>query len=242
MWGHSEHPGRVALVTGCSSGIGRAVALQLSSDGYTVWAAARRAALLAELALEDPNKRIIASPVDLTKQVDVEELVGRIRAATPVVAVLVHAAGIYSSGRIDTTPDGTLRELYEVNVESAYRLTHKMLPLMARPSGIVFLNSSQGLHASASTGQYAASMHARRALADSLRSETGNDGVRVTSIHLGRTATPLQRDIYAEHGWEYRPSLLLQPEEVATIVATIVGLPQTAEVTDISMRPAIKSY
>lgn len=238
----SEQPEHVALVTGCSSGIGRAVAQRLANDGYTVWAVARRAPLLGELAAQDPNKRIIALPADLTRRTDVDHLVRRIRRSTPAVNVLVHAAGVYSAGRIETTPDDPLRELYVVNVESAYRLTRDMLPLLTRPSDVVFLNSSQGLHASASTGQYAASMHARRALADSLRSETVDHGLRVTSVHLGRTATPLQEDIYARHGWKYRPNLLLQPEEVATMVATVVELPQTAEVTDISMRPAIKSY
>lgn len=216
--------------------------VQLANDGYTVWAAARRATLLAELAAEEPRRRIIASPTNLTKDADIDYLVRRIRQTTPTVNVLVHAAGTYAAGRIETTPAESLRQLYEINVESVYRLTRDMLPLMSEPSDVIFLNSSQGLHASASTSQYAATMHARRALADSLRAENGDHGVRVTSIHLGRTASPLQRGIYASLGYKYTPDLLLQPEEVATMVATIAGLPRTAEVTDISMRPAIKSY
>lgn len=233
---------RVAVVTGASAGIGHATAERLANDGYTVWAAARRTELLEKLAAEFPPGTVIAAPIDLARPSEVERLVSRIRRQTPVVHALIHSAGSYSYGAIADTTPAPLRRHYEVNVESVYRLTHDLLPLMADPADVVFLNSTQGLHAAGTVSQFAASMHARKALADALRQEVNDRGIRVVSIHLGRTATPLQQWIYESHGWRYQPELLLQSEEVATMIATIIGLPRTAEVTDVNMRPAIKSY
>ncbi len=241
---HQQHHNtdRVAVVTGGSDGIGRAIVEHLVGIGYTVWAVARRAELLTELAEEQPKRTVIPAPTDLTQVSDIDRLVERIRVETPEISVLVHSAGSYSYGPIDQAQTERLRRHWEVNVESAYRLTHHLLDQMPGAGDVIFLNSSQGLRASGTVSQFAASMHARKALADSLREEVNGRGIRVATIHLGRTATPLQEGIYAERGWRYEPDLLLQPNEVATMVAGIIEMPRTAEVTDVTMRPAIKSY
>jgi NADP-dependent 3-hydroxy acid dehydrogenase YdfG len=86
-------------------------------------------------------------------------------------------------------------------------------------------------------GQYAASKHALRAVADSLRDEVNPSCIRVQSVYLGRTATPMQAAIHAAEGKPYQPELLIQPEDVASTIIHAVGLPRTAEITEISMRP-----
>lgn len=231
---------QVAVVTGASVGIGRAIAADLAQRGYAVWAVARRAELLEKLAAEYPA--VVPAPTDLTVDDDVAHLVDNIAQQAPMVSVLVHSAGSYSYGRYDDEPTEPLRRHLAVNVESAYGLTHALLPFIPGPADIVFLNSSQGVQATGTVGQFGASMHARKALADALRAEVNSRGIRVTTVHLGRTATPLQQSIYESHGWRYDPDVLLQPTEIATMVGTIIALPRTAEVTDISMRPTIKSY
>lgn len=231
---------RVAVVTGASVGIGRAIAADLAERGYTVWAVARRTELLEKLAAEYPA--VVPAPADLTVDDDVARLVDTIAQRTPVLRTLVHSAGSYSYGSYDDEPTQPLRQHLAVNVESAYGLTHALLPLLPGPADIVFLNSSQGVQATGTVGQFGASMHARKALADALRAEVNSRGIRVTTVHLGRTATPLQKSIYESHDWRYDPDVLLQPTEIATMISTIIALPRTAEVTDISMRPAIKSY
>jgi NADP-dependent 3-hydroxy acid dehydrogenase YdfG len=128
------------------------------------------------------------------------------------------------------------------NVESAYLLTRALLPYFVSTASIVFLNSSQGLQATGGTSQFAASMHARKAVADALRDEMNERGIRLTSIFPGRTATPRQEAIYAKNDWTYQPELLLQPEDIAELALAVLELPATAEVTDIMLRPAIKSY
>jgi short-subunit dehydrogenase len=89
-------------------------------------------------------------------------------------------------------------------------------------------------------GQYAATKHALKAIADCLREEVNPKGVRVLTVYLGRTATAMQEAVHRQEGRVYRPETLLQPEDVATMVVQALMLPYTAEVTDISIRPMVK--
>jgi NADP-dependent 3-hydroxy acid dehydrogenase YdfG len=102
---------------------------------------------------------------------------------------------------------------------------------------VVFINSTAGLVARAGVAQYAATKHALRAMADSLREEVNADGVRVLSVFLGRTATPLQAALHEREGRRYRPERLVQPADVASLVVHALTLPRTAEVTDLTIRP-----
>jgi NADP-dependent 3-hydroxy acid dehydrogenase YdfG len=122
-------------------------------------------------------------------------------------------------------------------------LTQRLLPLLKKPRGqIVFVNSSAGLSARHNTGQFSATQHAFKALADALRDEVNADGVRVASIFPGRTATPRISNLHTKEGREFKPELLLQPEDVASVVTNCLYLPWTAEVTNISIRPMVGSY
>jgi NADP-dependent 3-hydroxy acid dehydrogenase YdfG len=105
----------------------------------------------------------------------------------------------------------------------------------------VFINSSAGLGAKAGVGQYAASKHALKAIADSLRAEVNALGLRVLSVFPGRTASPMQAAVHALEGKAYHPESLLQPQDVAAVVLNALSLPRSAEVTDISIRPLVKS-
>jgi NADP-dependent 3-hydroxy acid dehydrogenase YdfG len=80
------------------------------------------------------------------------------------------------------------------------------------------------------------------AVANSLRDEVNADGIRVSSIYLGRTATPMQEEIHAQEGHAYRAELLVQPEDVAQVVVGVLALPRTAEVTEVHLRPAKNGY
>ena len=91
------------------------------------------------------------------------------------------------------------------------------------------------------SAQYDSTKHALRAIADSLRGEINEHGVRVLSVYLGRTASEMQEQICQMEGKPYRPELLLQPNDVASVILNALSLPRTAEVTDIWIRPMIKS-
>jgi NADP-dependent 3-hydroxy acid dehydrogenase YdfG len=101
----------------------------------------------------------------------------------------------------------------------------------------VFVNSSIVSRAAQEAGQYAATQHALKGVADSLRQEINPEGVRVLSIYPGRTATARQASIHAAEGKSYRPEQLIQPEDVAFIVVSALKVARTAEVTDIHIRP-----
>jgi NADP-dependent 3-hydroxy acid dehydrogenase YdfG len=251
MTRHPDGPrlrGRVAVVTGASSGVGCAIALRLVAEGATVVAVGRD-----KTRLEDLLPRAAAGPgfieptqVDLTDDVARDDFVARLRAEAPVrgrVDVLVHSAGSYHSGAHAEAPLTDLDAQYAANVRAPYALTQGLLPALRAGGGdIVVVNSSQGMRAGGNTGQFAATQHAMRAVADSLRQEVNSDGIRVCTIHLGRTATPRQEGIYAREGRRYTPELLVAPADVADVVVTALGLPARAEVTEIHLRPAEKSY
>jgi NADP-dependent 3-hydroxy acid dehydrogenase YdfG len=113
--------------------------------------------------------------------------------------------------------------------------------LKERHGQVVFINSSSAIAAKPMSAQYDSTKHALKAIADSLRAEVNLHGVRVLSVYLGRTASEMQERIYQMQGKVYRPELLLQPADVASVLVNALSLPRTAEVTDISIRPMIKS-
>lgn len=235
--------GAHALVTAASNDIGRAIAIELSRLGATVALVGRTARTLQDTADRMPGPAHILT-TDLTQADSVDAMVEVTRAVfDDRLDVLVHGAGVYGQGPMELTPIDELDRLYEANVRAPYRLTQEMLPLLKKQQGqVVFINSTQALTPRGEVGAYAATKHALRAIADSLRDEVNKDGVRVLTVHLGRTATSGMQRIYAQEGREYQPELLLQPVDVARTIGCCVTLGRTAEVTNMTIRPSIKSY
>ena len=239
---YSSLRGRTALVTGASSGIGRATALALAQEGAHVLAVGRSAAALAETAAAGTGPTITELPVDLTIAAELDQMMERLSGLSGI-DVLVHAAGIIYQRRMAEAAIDEFDAQYAINLRAPYALTKRLLPALAAVRGqVVFINSSAGIHAArADVGQYAATKHALRAIADSLREELNPKGVRVLSVYAGRTAGPMQERLFAEEGRSYRPENLLQPEDIASVVCHTLKLPATAEVTDINIRPMIKA-
>jgi NAD(P)-dependent dehydrogenase (short-subunit alcohol dehydrogenase family) len=231
--------GRACLVTGAGSGIGRAIALGLAAAGADVWAVGRRRSALEETAQRAERGRIAVNPADLTVEEQLAELARGF--ADRGLDVLVHCAGAYARGPLEHAPVEDLDLQYRVNVRAPFRLTQALMSALKASQGqIVFINSSAGLEARADVGQYAATKHALKALADTLREEINPSGVRVLSVYPGRTAGDLQASIYALENREYTPETLMQPEDVAATVVAALTLPRTAELTDVRVRPMRK--
>lgn len=235
----------VALVTGASSGIGKAIALALAPQGADLYLAARRIEALEGTAKEAQGlgARAHASSLDLTKDEDIRAVGERLQREAGRLNILVLCGGAISHGPLEKALLADLDLMYRSNIRGHYSLIQTMLPLLRKgPGQIVFVNSSAGLRSSANSGQFSATQHAFRSMADSLRGEVNADGIRVLSVFPGRTATPRMEKLFAKEGRPYRPELLLQPEDVAEMVTHALRLPRTAEVTDISIRPMQKSY
>jgi NADP-dependent 3-hydroxy acid dehydrogenase YdfG len=238
-------PEHTAVGTGASSGIGRAIATAIASTGAAVCLVGRNTRRLEAVAgkVRASSQSVLVCKSDLTVGSDLEQLASRVRREFRRLDVLVHCAGAFMTGKIEATPVEQLDALYRANLRSPFALTRALLPLLKARSGqIVFINSSQGLAAGAATGPFAATQHARKALADSLRQEVNANGIRVLSVYPGRTATPRMKSLYESEGRSYQPWLLLQPGDVAQAVMTSLQMPRTAELTNIEIRPLIKSY
>jgi short-subunit dehydrogenase len=234
-----------AVVTGASSGIGKAIALALAAKGATTCLLGRNVKALEQVAAiaqrTAPRSRFFN--VDLSIDQEIRVFAESLHTDDECVDILVHSAGIISLGPIASASVDDFDRQYRVNVRAPYVLTQYLLPLVISSHGqIVFINSSAGLNAGVKTGQYAATKFALKAIADSLREEINADGVRVLSVFPGRTASPMQASVFKMEGREYRPDLLMQPENVADIVVNALTLPRSAEVTEISVRPFNKSY
>lgn len=235
--------GQIAIITGAGGGIGQALARALTGEGATAYLVGRRRELLEETARGCGVDHTRVCPTDLTKASQIDKLVGGLLENSGGVDILVHCAGVIAHGKINCASVESLDAQYAANVRAPYVLTQRLLPMLTKVHGqVVFINSSVVTGPRAGVSQFSATQHALRAIADTLRQEVNGEGVRVLSVFPGRTATARQEALHANEGKQYRPELLLQPEEIATMVIAALTLPRTAEVTDISIRPMLKSY
>jgi len=235
---------RVAIVIGGSSGIGRAIALDLAAQGAVVGLVGRRAAPLETVAdeIRASGGAARTCAVDVTADDEVERSLTALKTDLGHLDVLVHSAGAFSMGSLAGASAADFDALYRANLRAPFLLTRLLLPdLQAAGGQIVFINSSTGVRTRAGVGQYSATQHALKALTDTLRAEVNLLGIRVLSVYPGRTATPRQESIHQAEGKPYFPERLLQPEDVAAVVTNALSLRRTAEVTDIHIRPFTKS-
>src|SRR3954469_22072693 len=184
---------KTILITGASSGIGRATAVRLADEGHTVFAAARRLDRLTQLAHETTG---IVIPVEL--DVRDPDSVRRAVAAVADVApdgldVLINNAGYALTGPAETLATDAVRAQFETNVIGLFDVTRAFLPQMrARRSGrIVNISSMLGEISVPGSGIYGATKHAIEALSDALRMELKQFGISVVVVQPGFTATEI---------------------------------------------------
>ncbi|MGH9970457.1 MAG: SDR family oxidoreductase [Pyrinomonadaceae bacterium] len=235
---------KLAVVTGASSGVGRSIALALAEAGADVALLGRRITLLRAVAKKciESGSRAACYKVDLLNERKVYELKKQVTKTLGEVDILVHSAGVIARANVATASSKEFDWQYQSNVRAPFALTRLFLPALTERKGhIVFINSTVGLVGAAGVSQYAATKHALRAFADSLREELNPHGVRVLSVFLGRTATPMQAKVHQWEGKSYTPERLVQPQQVASVVIGALVLGPEAEVTDIRIRPTIKA-
>jgi len=208
----------------------------LAERGAQVWAIGRRQEALHDLATR--SDRLRPFRVDLSDDEQVAAL-GRALAAEGDVDILVHAAAMITLGRYTEAPVDGLDAHYRTNVRAPYVLTQTLLPQLSARAHIVFLNSSAGLAARAGIVQYAASKHALKALADSLREELHPSGRRVLNVFAGRTATPMQAAMLQAEGRPYDPGRLIDPVELAVLIVTALET-ESMEIKELNVRPRVE--
>ncbi|MCE1175263.1 MAG: SDR family oxidoreductase [Propionibacteriales bacterium] len=219
----------VALITGASRGIGRAIAEALSPSHHLL-IGGRDAAAVAEVVAACESAEPFV--VELT---DADAVAAAVADITRL-DVVVHSAGVIAYGPLATTDPAEWERVLAVNVIAPATLTRLLLPALRAASGlVVFINSGAGLTASPGWSVYAASKFALTALADSLRAE--ERGIRVTSVHPGRVATDMQAELHQLEGRDYDPSKYLQPAAVAQVVKTVVDLGTSGVVPSVRVTP-----
>jgi short-subunit dehydrogenase len=233
-----------AVVTGASSGIGRAIAISLAREGASLCLLGRneqRLRMTTKLASHGSSK-IRTYCADFSSDQDLSRITLQLKQELKRLHILVHAAGNIILGDMSASAVEDFDRQYAVNLRAPYALTHSLLRQLTMCQGqVVFINSSMGLHTKAQISQYAATKHGLKAMADTLRHEVNAEGVRVLNVFAGKTASAMQEKLYHNAKRPYDPKSLLQPEDIASMVISALTLPRTAEVTDIHIRPLIKS-
>ncbi|MBC7945867.1 MAG: SDR family NAD(P)-dependent oxidoreductase [Burkholderiales bacterium] len=233
--------GQVAVVTGASSGVGEAIALGLAEHGADVVLIGRHIERLQAVATRAEGHGIKARcyQTELMQDASIAEMTESLRREFEKIDLLIHSAGVFRSGNTAVAPIADFDLQYSTNLRAPYLLTQSLLPLICETRGqIVFINSSAALSAKAGVGQYAATKAGLKAVANSLRQEVARD-MRVLTVFLGSTATPMQEAISEMKGREYSPEHLIQPGDAAQTVISTLALPRTVELTELVLRPLV---
>jgi|SRR5688572_12192573 len=230
---------RVAIVTGASSGVGKATALSLAKAGFHVALLARRADRLLELVADAPN-HLHPYPCDITQQSSVDSTVQRILHQFQRIDALINAAGTNIPDRsLAQLTDENLKLVFDTNLTGALNLIQAVLPAMRKQQGgtIVNINSIAGQNASILSGAaYVMSKFALRGLTQSINAEEAQHNIRATSIFPGDINTELL---------EKRPTIpppearqkMLQPQDIADCVLLAVQLPPRAVIEELRITP-----
>lgn len=231
-----------AVVTGASSGIGRAVAVRLAQAGWSVAIVARREQALRDVAAAAgaAGARMLVCPCDIGDPAAIDAMARAVLDRFRTVDALVNSAGTNTPNRSLAALDlATYRQVLDVNLTGTYACVQAFLPAMrARRSGIIVnISSDSGLKANAKAGAaYSASKFAVGGLTQAINAEERANGIRATVIFPGDVDTPLLDRRPNPPTAEARKSML-QPEDVADCVMLAINLPQRAVIEELLIRP-----
>ena len=239
--------GKIAAVTGASSGIGEATALALAAEGAAVVLAARRKDRIDELAarIESQGGRALAVETDVTDEAQANAFVARASEELGGLDVLVNNAGVMLLGPVAGAPTEQWREMIDVNLLGLLYCTHAALPIMgsAGAGDIVNVASVAGRTAAFGSGVYNMTKWGVVGFSEALRQECARAGVRVTAIEPGWVDTELQ-------GHNEHPAVVaamdrlidkidkvLEPEDIARTILFAVTQPQHVSINEVLIRP-----
>jgi short-subunit dehydrogenase len=232
-------PRPVAVITGISKGIGRAIAHKLVSEGCTLIGCARQQAgldlLQQEVAGSHPDTPVHLYTADFGVSEQVSDFAAFVHRITPVVDILVNNAGIFRPGTVLEDEPGSLEQMMQVNLFSAYHLTRALAPgMVARGRGHIFnLSSVAGIQAYPGGATYCITKFAMTGFSRSLRAELKESGVKVTTLLPGATWSDSWK------GADFPPDRLMDPRDLAELLWATYSLSASATVEDIIIRPQL---
>jgi NAD(P)-dependent dehydrogenase (short-subunit alcohol dehydrogenase family) len=227
----NEMKGKVVIITGASSGIGRAAAFKFASEGANVILVARSGDKLAKVMRDVEADGGVAKVVaaDVTQEADIERVVCETVEAFGGIDVLVNAAGIIATGTVETTSLEDWDYMMNVNVRAPFHLIQCAMPyLVEREGNVVNVSSVNGVRSFAGVLAYCVSKAALDQLTRCAALEMASQGVRINAVNPGVTVTQLHRSggmdeeaytAFLEHSKTTHPlGRVGQPEEVAELI------------------------
>ena len=240
--------GRVAAVTGASSGIGEATARALSAAGASVALGARRADRLEALAqsLDGPT---LAREVDISDEGQSRDFIRAAHAELGGLHILVNNAGVMLLGPVAEAPTEEWRTMISVNLLGLLYCTHAALPLLTAGAGgdIVNVSSVAGRRADAGGAVYNMTKFGVHAFSEALRQEALHAGIRVTTVAPGFVETELQshnRNPMVQQALSRsreRIGEVLSPSDIADAIVNAVTRPRHVCVNEIVVRPTMQA-
>ncbi|MBK9470057.1 MAG: SDR family NAD(P)-dependent oxidoreductase [Gammaproteobacteria bacterium] len=240
--------GKVALVTGASSGIGEAAALALANAGAAVAVSARRKDRLDDLVrrIEIQGGKAIALPGDVAIERDASRAVEDTVSRLGRIEILVNSAGVIQAGGVESLPLDEWRRVIEINLMGTlYCCKAAIGPMKAQGGGdIVNISSTAGRRAAGIFGPYTTSKFGLTGMTEGLRQEVGGVGIRVCIIEPGATTTEVAGGISdstmrAAMEQHVGKEGALAPADVADAIIFVVSLPPRANISQLLIRPTI---
>jgi NADP-dependent 3-hydroxy acid dehydrogenase YdfG len=237
--------GKVVLISGAGSGIGRAAAIRLAREDATLVLVGRTQASLADTRAAIGAARVELSPADVCDGAAVDALISGVLKRFSRLDVLVNAAGVNTPRR--SLADASLEDFESViatNVRGAFLLSRSVLPAMRAQGGgtIIHVASDSGVRGNDFAGiAYTASKFGVRGLVEAINAEERRHGIRATAISPGEVNTPLldKRPVPVPAEARVR---MLQPEDVAECIALAATLPPRAVVEHLIVRPVAQEW
>ncbi len=239
--------GKVAVVTGASSGIGEATAEALAAEGATVVIAARREDRLDHLVemINGNGGEALAVACDVTDEEEAHGLIQRAREEFGRVDILVNNAGVMQLSEIEKGLSDEWRTMFDVNVMGLLYVTEAAIQVMKEQASghLVNISSLASRGTRPGLGVYSGTKTAVNAISEALRQELLEDNIRVTMVEPGAVETELPEHITDEEAREGISNLLsgldpLQPEDIASAIIYCVIQPQRVSINEILIRPS----
>ena len=240
--------GKVALVTGASSGIGEAAALCLAEAGATVVVCARRVERLSGLVaqIEAAGGKALAVPGDMTMEEDARGAVEKTVAAFGRIDILINSAGIMEAGGIENCDTAIYRRVIDINLMGTVYTSAAAVPHMLEQGGgdIITISSLAGRKGGPMTSAYSASKHAVNMMTDGMRQELGGRNIRVTTLMPGATETEVA-DSISDPQWRTAIKAhvskegAVKPRDIGEALVFILAMPRRTNISEISIRPTI---
>ncbi|MDJ0591074.1 MAG: SDR family oxidoreductase [Pleurocapsa sp. MO_226.B13] len=218
--------GKVALITGASSGIGKAIALELDNAGMKLILTARSEDKLKDLADKCSNAKVYAASI--TDPEVPQKLLDFALDTHGQLDVLINNAGMMSVGGIDEIDIEKICLMVKLNVESVYRMAYTVLRHFKKTGSgfLINISSVAGLKTAPKYGAYSGTKHAVEAFTDSLRLELAGTGVKVAAIAPGTVDTGLYDDWDQDSESYVKAGGVLQPEDIARCTRFILEQPE----------------